>query len=156
MTRTTIILLIICVFAALLAWAVFLRAPVSKNSGSGEGVSVTDPGVPANETPDDTSRTVVETRIDQGASALDVKVVPIRVLEDSRCPEGVACIQEGTVRVRALLSSGLGSGEQEFELGQPITTEAEIVTLIEVAPEPHAGVAIDAGEYRFRFEIAKR
>lgn len=98
----------------------------------------------------------IETRIDQGASALGVKVVPLEVLEDSRCPEDVTCIWAGTVRVRAQLESGLGTADQIFTLGEPITTEAEEITLVDVRPSTHSSSAIDLGDYRFVFEIRKR
>ena len=112
---------------------------------------------PSEETPvpDETSAHV-ELRIDESGSALDVTVMPLEVLQDSRCPVDVECIWAGTVQVRALLSSGLGEAEQEFELNTPITTEAEIVTLVEVFPAPESGRAILASDYRFTFEIAKR
>ena len=98
----------------------------------------------------------ITTKIDQGASVLGVKVTPLEVLEDSRCPVDVQCIQAGTVRVRATLESGLGSGSQEFQLNQPITTEAEIVTLVDVEPIPYSTVEILKSAYIFYFEIKKR
>jgi|SRR3989344_2314944 len=98
----------------------------------------------------------IETRIDLGASALDVKVIPQAILEDSRCPAEVQCIQAGTVRVRATLESGLGSANQIFRLGDVITTESEAITLVDVLPAPAAGVQIRANDYRFIFEIRKR
>lgn len=98
----------------------------------------------------------VTTRIDQGASALDVNVVPLEVLEDSRCPQDVQCIQAGTVRIRAQLTSGLGQANQIFELEKPITTEAEEVTLIQVTPIPKAGETISLSAYEFVFRITKR
>ena len=98
----------------------------------------------------------VETRIGEGGSALSVTVVPQEVLEDSRCPSDVQCIQAGTVRLRTLLTSGLGEGRQIFILGEPITTETEEITLKRVAPERQAGVEIKPDEYRFIFEVKKR
>lgn len=98
----------------------------------------------------------LETKIDQGASGLDVKVIPLAILEDSRCPLDVQCIQAGTVRIRALLSSGLGEATQIFELGKPITTEAESVELIEVRPYPQEDVQVDAFGYTFVFKVMKR
>lgn len=95
-------------------------------------------------------------RLNQEVSGLDVSITPLLVLEDSRCPVDVQCIQAGTVRVRARLVSGLGTAMQEFKLGEPITTEAETVTLTEVLPAPSAGVSIAGSEYTFRFEVAKR
>lgn len=110
----------------------------------------------ASENGSSAQETRVETRIDQGASALDVKVVPLEVVEDSRCPEGVQCVQAGTVRVRALLTSGLGEAPQVFELNRPITTEAEVVELVEVRPAAIAEEEIPLADYRFIFRIAKR
>jgi hypothetical protein len=68
----------------------------------------------------------------------------------------VTCIQAGTVRVRATLLSGLGSTTQIFELGKPITTEAEKITLVEVDPVPESGKEPKTAEYLFYFEINKR
>ena len=66
----------------------------------------------------------IETRINQGGSALDVEVVPLAVLEDSRCPIDVVCIQAGTVRVQARIRGELGQSTATLELNQPTTTEA--------------------------------
>ncbi len=113
-----------------------------------------DTNIP-DEVPASTSERI-EVGIDQGASALDVSIVPQEVLEDSRCPIDVQCVWAGTVRVRALLTSGLGEGTQVFELGKPMTTEAEEVTLVEVRPTTKEGERPEPEEYRFIFEISKR
>lgn len=96
------------------------------------------------------------TRIDEGGSALGVKVIPHEVLEDSRCPANANCVQAGTVRVRATLESGLGTADQEFELNVPITTEAEEVTLVQVTPESIEGETIADAAYEFRFRVTRR
>lgn len=98
----------------------------------------------------------IRARIGEGASALGVRVVPLLVLEESRCPLDVTCIQAGTIRVRALLSSGMGEAPQEFTLDRPITTEAETVTLIQATPHPESGKTIAPSEYVFTFEATKR
>lgn len=98
----------------------------------------------------------LEVRIGKEAAGLGVRIAPISLLQDSRCPIDVVCIQAGTVKMRARLASGLGTSTQEFTLGRPITTEAETVTLTAVLPQPMAGVKIKESEYVFRFEIAKR
>ena len=99
----------------------------------------------------------IETRINQGASALGIKITPLEVLEDSRCPEDVQCVWAGQVRVRARVLRGLGPKEgyeQEFTLGKTIRTEAEKIILAEVKPGPISEVAIPTASYRFTFEIA--
>lgn len=70
----------------------------------------------------------VTARMGQEVSALGVHVTPLKILEDSRCPIDVTCIQAGTVRLQAKLVSGLGTATQEFKLGQVVTTEAEEIT----------------------------
>ena len=98
----------------------------------------------------------VETQIGKEVSALDVSILPREVLSDSRCAVEVTCIWAGTVKLRATLSSGLGTANQIFELGVPITTEAEEITLVKVDPAPHQNITIAPGAYVFGFEIRKR
>lgn len=95
-------------------------------------------------------------RIDERVSLGDVAVTPLAVLEDSRCALDVTCVQAGTVRVRVLLESGLGVAEQEFELSRPITTEAELVELVAVAPTPESTTEIAAQDYVFTFSVRIR
>ena len=99
---------------------------------------------------------ILHVQIDQDASGLGVKVAPLEVVEDSRCPIDVQCIQAGTVRVRTLLISGLGQSEVIFKLDTPVSTEAEEVTLVKVTPERVAGKNIVPGQYRFEFKVKKR
>ena len=100
--------------------------------------------------------TSIKTKIGEGAGAHSVTVLPLRVVEDSRCPEGAECIWTGTVKLEAQLTSGLGTSTMEFELGKPTTTESELVTLIAVAPVPQVGQEIAEHEYDFYFSIEKR
>ncbi|PIT93049.1 MAG: hypothetical protein COU06_02065 [Candidatus Harrisonbacteria bacterium CG10_big_fil_rev_8_21_14_0_10_38_8] len=101
-----------------------------------------------------TERLVVA--VNQTATALGVTITPLEVLEDSRCPVDVQCIQAGTVRLRAGLVSGLGEADQEFTLNKPVTTEAEEIVLVSVMPEPMSTRTISLGEYQFFFEVKKR
>lgn len=98
----------------------------------------------------------LETKIGQGASAFGVKVTPLEVLEDSRCPANANCVQMGRIRVRATIESAMGISTNTFEIDTAITTEGEEVTLTRVEPASQAGVRIEAGEYVFYFRIAKR
>lgn len=99
----------------------------------------------------------VEAGIGERASALGILfLTPLAVLEDSRCPIDVQCMQAGTVRVRTRIESELGTSETDVALGTPVTAEAETVTLIEAWPIPHSGADIADAEYRFVFSVAKR
>lgn len=102
-----------------------------------------------------TSGTIITT-LGQKMTALNVSVTPIEVLEDSRCPQDVQCVWAGTVRIKALVESALGSDEATLEMATPLTTEAEEVVLAEVSPAKTVDTDIPASSYRFTFTITKR
>jgi len=52
--------------------------------------------------------------------------------------------------------SGLGEADQVFTIGEPITTEAEEVALVKVAPVPVSTSTIKDADYRFVFKIQER
>jgi hypothetical protein len=78
-------------------------------------------------------------------------VRPLAVIEDSRCPNNVACIWAGRLRLRANVSGG----DVELTLGQAFSTQRGSVTLTVVSPGPWAEwPTAELGEkpaYRFGF-----
>lgn len=91
----------------------------------------------------------------QTGTAGALTLEPLSVVEDSRCPEDVQCIQAGRIRVRVSLAAGMGKADQVFTIGEPITTEAETVTLTAVTPAKNSKVQIADSDYRFTFKILK-
>jgi hypothetical protein len=104
----------------------------------------------------DNKETSFQGGVGQEVGGLGVRITPTQVVEDSRCPNGVQCIQAGTVRVRATLVSGLGTATPVFVLDKPITTETEIVTLVAVSPVPTKDVTITNKDYVFTWKVTKR
>ena len=86
----------------------------------------------------------------------DVRIRPLRIVEDSRCPSDVTCIQAGTVRVELETVSGLGTSTDVLALGATLTTEAEAVTLSDVTPAANSQRAISSDDYRLTFSVEKR
>lgn len=109
---------------------------------------------PATPTPEGVS--TISVKLGEEASLEGESLTPLQVLEDSRCPLDTECIQAGTVRILAELSSGLGVSEQIFILGEPITTEVNSFTLAEVDPEMEQGSAVAPEDYVFTFVVEKR
>lgn len=94
---------------------------------------------------------------------LNVRVIPITepitvlsVVEDSRCPIDVQCIQAGTVRVQIKIESGMGIATETIALGGTITTETEAITFVAVRPERESKKTISESDYRFIFRVSKR
>ena len=79
-----------------------------------------------------------------------------RVLEDSRCPQKVQCIQAGTVRVNSVIVSDMGTSTLVLTLGETMTTQTQQVTLVRVEPYPNAPGTIPQNEYRFEVRVEKR
>ncbi len=87
-----------------------------------------------------------------GATALTID----SVLEDSRCPQSVQCIQAGTVRVSSTVVSGTGTSTLQLKLGETSTTETKNVTLVSVEPYPKAPGAVERSQYRFTVRVENR
>ncbi len=100
--------------------------------------------------------TSVDVGLGQEAHAFAVSITPLSIVEDSRCPVDVQCIQAGTVRLKIQVVNGMGSSAPTITLGQTITTDAEEITLVSVAPARHSGANITDAQYRFTFRIDKR
>ncbi len=99
---------------------------------------------------------ILNLKLNETGSTLGVRITPLEVVEDSRCPVDAVCVWAGRVVVRARLESGLGTAIQLFTLNEPITTEAEVIELIAVAPAPQTKTTISLEDYTFTFSVKKR
>ena len=83
----------------------------------------------------------------------EFSIVLDKILEDSRCPKDVQCIQAGTVRVS---SSIQGTSTLELKLGETSTTESMKVTLVSVEPVRVSTATLNSKDYRFVLLVEKR
>jgi hypothetical protein len=98
----------------------------------------------------------VEVGLNQKITPLAESITVLDVIEDSRCPLDVQCIQAGTVRVRVRIEGGMGTATETFPLNGTITTETEAMTLIAVKPQKVSVGDIPDNQYRFVFAVSKR
>ncbi|MDB5244181.1 MAG: hypothetical protein JWN18_51 [Parcubacteria group bacterium] len=92
----------------------------------------------------------IEIGMNQTGGAFGVTITPDQVVEDSRCPTDVKCIQAGTVRVHVLFN---GVTSQTIAIGDRITLGGEAVTLLQVKPAKVSTVTLKNSDYRFVFKI---
>lgn len=97
----------------------------------------------------------VTARLGEEVRIGDVRVRPLELLEDSRCPLDVTCVWAGRVRLKVAVS---GAGEPVMELDRPVTVPGgERLTLVAVAPprwtRPPVGVDPQAPK-RFAFRLS--
>lgn len=85
----------------------------------------------------------------------DLRVKPLAVVEDSRCPLDVTCVWAGRLRLRVAVS---GAGEPVMEVGQPVTVAGgRRLTLTGAYPPnwAHPPAGIDPHEpKRFAFSLS--
>lgn len=100
------------------------------------------------------AETTVSARLGEEGKTLGVSITPLAVLEDSRCPVGVQCIQAGTVRLSLHVKSAVAEDTLEIGLASAISSERERVAFIDVVPPPRAGEDIADADYVFRFHVS--
>ena len=128
----------------------------------GESVAV-NTGEVAGETnydavPDGTPETA-QVKLNETKNIMGARITPAEVVEDSRCPQDVQCIQAGTVRVNAtVIARGDADDKAQpvtFALGVPMTVGVDQVTLVAVEPAKKASTQIASGDYIFTFTVTK-
>ena len=80
-----------------------------------------------------------------------VVVTPMRVTEDSRCPQNVQCVHAGRVVVETRIDGPGWRQTQPLVLGDPHSVRDVRVTLMEVQPAMRVDPRITSAQYRFRF-----
>lgn len=111
---------------------------------------------PTEPAPTKPTSATVSAKLNQSASALGLKILPLELLEDSRCPVDVQCIQAGTVRIRANVTSAGNETSMMLQLGKSVTTKTEEIMLIDVQPTKLSTQTTPANQYMFIFSIQKR
>ena len=157
MTKNTVL---ISLLGVLVLGGVFVLA---QKTDTPDKVSVVAPGTAATTTsPTPTSVSQVHAygkvtlRVGETVIFKDMLLRVRKVVDDSRCAEGVQCIWAGTVKAEITLVSGMGTSTQTVELGKTLTTEAESITFVSVTPYPKQGGSITQSDHVLTFDITKR
>ena len=98
---------------------------------------------------------VTTTTLGKTITVEGVVITPTTVLEDSRCPVNVQCIQAGTVRVITRLESEGHKQEVTLTLNTPIRFMGKRVELQEVTPVKNTKAAFEKDAYVFKFVVTK-
>ena len=80
-------------------------------------------------------------------------ITPLEVVNDSRCPIDVQCIQAGTVTVRALIEVGTNSETVVLTLNKATTFVGKRITLVSATPAKSSKQVILPTDYKFGFEV---
>ena len=93
--------------------------------------------------------------IGQVASVGPLRVTPLALVEDSRCPALVRCVWAGRLRIEAMILMNGGSEElrREMILGEPVSLPEGKLTLVAAVPAPLPERATPPSAYRFTFTL---
>jgi hypothetical protein len=80
---------------------------------------------------------------------------PISIVEDSRCPQDVECIQAGTVRVSLRTTVAGKSETRTLALGEKLTRNGTTITFTGAAPARTTSSAPAASSYRLTFSVVR-
>ncbi|OGI64121.1 hypothetical protein A2914_00230 [Candidatus Nomurabacteria bacterium RIFCSPLOWO2_01_FULL_41_21] len=123
----------------------------SNTSGTGTNTSI---GSTSTST---TSTTITETtlsaKIGQTISLSGVTGTVKELVEDSRCPIDVECIQAGTVKVKVNFVYGALNQNVTLTLDQELAMYGRSITLVDVKPDKVSGTTIASSDYVFTFLI---
>jgi len=78
-----------------------------------------------------------------------IRVVPLQVVEDSRCPQGTQCVWAGRLRLRASVEPPYQAHERTLILGEPQQVSGGTLLLEEATPYPRPDRPIPPGDYTF-------
>jgi len=94
-------------------------------------------------------------RLNQKILNHGVYITVLSVVNDSRCPVDVTCIQADTVSIKTLLESEGGTQTVALFLNSPLTFAGKRIVLIAVTPAPYSKKTITESEYRFEFSVTE-
>lgn len=92
---------------------------------------------------------VTMARIGETVRVHGMRVTPLRVLEDSRCPARVTCVWAGRVR----LAVRIGGTMRELTVGQAVPIAGGALRLANVLPPMNRSGHIPPATYRFGFRF---
>ena len=98
---------------------------------------------------------ITRARFGETAKIGDVRISPLKLLEDSRCPKDVQCVWAGQVRITAVVTWQARVQQVEITQGRPVAVANGTLTLVEVTPETRSNVAINPRDYRFGFRFTR-
>jgi len=97
---------------------------------------------------------IARARINEAVVVDGPRLTPLKVVEDSRCPQGVQCIQAGRVVLTVRVELGSRSELIDLTMGQPQQVADGSLTLVEAWPDRKQGEVIYPEQYRFGFTFA--
>ncbi|MEO5635100.1 MAG: hypothetical protein ABIS26_00055 [Candidatus Paceibacterota bacterium] len=161
--KNVTIIVVIAIAAILLFWVIGknrVEVPVLNETTTTTTTTETTTNPPTNtnnEQPLNPTTTEAGTKLSaklgQSISFAGVIGTVLSVVEDSRCPTDVQCIQAGTVKVKIRLTYGTQSEDATLGLNQTFAMAGHSITLLGVTPNKVSTRTIAPADYTFTFLV---
>jgi hypothetical protein len=92
------------------------------------------------------------TRLGKTIRLGNLRITPVAVVEDSRCPRLVTCVWRGRLRITVAVA---GHGTLTLDNGVPVSVAKGRLTLVEGTPLSQRGERIPNGAYRFKLRYER-
>ena len=96
---------------------------------------------------------VISARLGETARVGALRITPMLVQEDSRCPADATCIQGGTLRLEARLESETVAAVRVLEIAAPVSFAGREIELVAGCPYPLASQPTPPAERRYVFAV---
>lgn len=90
-------------------------------------------------------------RLGEVATLNGLRIRPLRVIEDSRCPINARCVWAGRIILLTEVRSAAGRTTYDLTLGEQVSLAGGRLALVAAEPGRTAGTQSEAGAYRFTF-----
>ncbi len=98
---------------------------------------------------------ITRARFGETARIDDLRITPLKLIEDSRCPRDVQCVWAGQVRISTLITWQSRVQQIELTQGRPVPIANGTLVLVEVTPETRSNATINPRDYRFGFRFMR-
>ena len=95
----------------------------------------------------------IDARLGQTVRLSNLRVTPLRVLEDSRCPMEARCIWAGRVKLSVRYNAGGGDRIGELASDQPLQMRGGMLELQSVMPPRSVRGTLMPRDYRFTLRV---
>ena len=93
--------------------------------------------------------------LDEAIRIANLRIIPVAIVEDSRCPADVQCVWAGRLIARVMIQSpDFATRTEAMELGRGIALEdARSLTITAAEPVRRSGDSITPDAYRLTFTL---
>lgn len=146
----------IAVMIVLVLATIILRSPSEGPKGGIDTSYDASVGAVSTGNTDTMENVAITASIGQPVVAGKLTLTVLSIVEESRCPSDVQCIQAGRVRAEVKIVSPTETSTNVIEPSTTVAVDGYSVSLVSVQPYPNTKIPLTTADYRLNFVISSR